>query len=47
MRYRLNPKGNFGKHLKLLMQSTNEGISLALLHACRLSETDVHGLEKL
>jgi len=46
MRYRLNPNGNFGKHLKRLMQSINEDISLALLHACRVPETGVHEARK-
>jgi len=46
MRYRLNPKGNFGKHLKRLMQSINDDIALALLYACRVPETGVHEARK-
>jgi CHAD domain-containing protein len=46
MRCRLNSTGNFGKQLKRLMQSINEDIALALLHACRLPETGVHEARK-
>jgi CHAD domain-containing protein len=46
MRCRLNSTGNFGKQLKRLMQSINEDIALALLHACRVPETGVHEARK-
>jgi CHAD domain-containing protein len=46
MRFRLSTTGNFGEQLKRLMQSIDEEIALALLHACRVPETGVHEARK-